>query len=72
MMENNSSMKWISLRQLYKKKKKKEIGLGQLYKKFPKNQSGQLYKKKKKFNLLVYPYFKICNNKKGTMKHKFL
>ena len=67
-------MKWISLGQLYKKKLKKF-----------KNRPGTTLLKKisqksiwdnfiyiKKFNLLVYPYFKICNNKKGTMRHKFL
>ena len=46
-----SSMKWISLGQLYinkkKKKKKSKIHLGQLYKKvFSKIDLGQLYKKK--------------------------
>ena len=38
---SNSSMKWISLGQLYKKKNVSKIGLGQLYKNFFfKNQSG--------------------------------
>ena len=52
-----SSMKWISLGQLYQKKKKKfsKIGLGQLYVKeiifffFSKNGTGQLCKKKNFF-----------------------
>ena len=34
---------------------------------FKKLDLGQLSKKKKNYHSLVYPYFKICNNKKGTM-----
>ena len=75
-----SSMKWISLGQILNFSK---IGLGQLYKKnkffknwpgttlqkinkFLKNRSRTTFKKKN-YHSLEYPYFKICNYKKGTM-----